>query len=151
MRKEFRSSVGKDLNGNTVYNSVERRQSLKGSSWKERRGVYDKKLRVYSEIEDSGGISYIGIFKLLLVILLMCVLFRVLSGYSSGTISFESFFDMLVSVPDIDITKMLGFVPVNLQFPFWLDWLEGFLNAFFSLVNVLLFIGSGLLQCVLYI
>lgn len=90
-------------------------------------------------------------FGLVLAILLVVCLARLAGGLGeSGLPTFRSFLNMLGNAPTIP-TDWIKYVSYNLDFPWFLEWLEKGLEMLGDLVSLLTFTVAGGINALIYL
>ena len=114
--------------------------------------------RVVSHVNKSTGeISYIeksssfNLFGLIIVILLASCVAIYLSNGSVEPKTFAGFLNTMQNVPSIDITFLRTFTELVTDLPVWLDWFEPVWGTLMSLLSIVAFVVTGLVQAMFFI
>ena len=107
--------------------------------------------RSTGEVSRSEKISSFNLFGLVAVVLLASCVAIYLGNGSVEPKTFAGFLEVMQNVPSIDISFLRNFTELSTGLPVWLEWFQPVWSTIMSLISILAFVVTGLVQAMLFL
>ena len=95
--------------------------------------------------------SSFTLFGLVVVVLLASCVAIYLGNGSVEPKTFSGFLEVMQNVPAIDISFLRNFSELATDLPVWLEWFQPVWSTIMSLISILAFVATGLVQAMLFL